>query len=90
MKINCITCGHNFQLDEAYDDYTGPVRCWVCGALMEIKTEAGNLRRMEGWKSSTEPTVEPTQTAASNTRKASNQPRRSSNRKRTATTSSEG
>lgn len=46
MKINCIACGHNFQVDDAYDDYEGPVRCWVCGALLEIKTIDGSLRRM--------------------------------------------
>ena len=46
MKINCIACGHNFQVDDAYDDYEGPVRCWVCGALLEIKAIDGSLRRM--------------------------------------------
>lgn len=46
MKINCIACGHNFDVDEAYDDYEGPVRCWVCGTLLEIKTEEGSIRRM--------------------------------------------
>jgi hypothetical protein len=46
MKLNCIACGHNFQVDDAYDDYEGPVRCWVCGALLEIKAIDGSLRRM--------------------------------------------
>jgi DNA-directed RNA polymerase subunit RPC12/RpoP len=46
MNINCIACGHKFELDDAYDDYEGPVRCWVCGALLEIKAQDGCLRRM--------------------------------------------
>lgn len=46
MKINCIACGHNFDVDEAYDDYEGPVRCWVCGTLLDIKTEEGHIRRL--------------------------------------------
>lgn len=52
MKINCIACGHNFQVDDAYDDYEGPVRCWVCGALLEIKAIDGSLRRLGLFKSS--------------------------------------
>jgi len=46
MNINCIACGHTFELDDAYDDYEGPVRCWVCGTLLEIKAQDGSLRRM--------------------------------------------
>lgn len=26
MRINCICCGHPFDLGDAYDDYDGPVR----------------------------------------------------------------
>lgn len=52
MKINCIACGHNFQVDDAYDDYEGPVRCWVCGALLEIKAIDGSLRRLGLFKPS--------------------------------------
>jgi hypothetical protein len=43
MKINCISCGHNLSLDEAYDDFSGLVRCYVCGSLLEIKTTDGKL-----------------------------------------------
>lgn len=40
MKINCLSCGHMIELDdEAYSDYEGPFRCWVCGGTQIIKTE---------------------------------------------------
>ena len=47
MKINCLACGHKFELDEAYDDYEGQVKCFICGALLEIKLEEGNLKSLK-------------------------------------------
>jgi hypothetical protein len=47
MKINCISCGHKLSLDDAYDNYTGLVRCWVCDALLEIKTSDGKLQSVD-------------------------------------------
>lgn len=47
MKINCISCGHNLSLDEAYDNFTGLVKCYVCGALLEIKTSEGKLQSVD-------------------------------------------
>jgi len=44
MKINCISCGHNLSLDDAYGDFSGLVRCYVCGSLLEIKTKDGKLQ----------------------------------------------
>ena len=44
MKINCLSCGHAVDLRDAYDDYDGQVKCFACTALLEIKTEAGNLK----------------------------------------------
>ncbi len=44
MKIICLSCGHKVDLGDAYDDYAGQVKCATCGALLEIKTEAGGLR----------------------------------------------
>lgn len=44
MKINCISCGHTLWLDEAYDDFGGMVKCWVCGGLLEIKTAEGKVQ----------------------------------------------
>ncbi len=44
MKIICLSCGHKVDLGDAYDDYEGQVKCVACGAVLEIKTEAGSLR----------------------------------------------
>ncbi len=44
MKIHCPACGHSVELDEAYDDYAGQIRCWVCRALFEIETEDGRVK----------------------------------------------
>jgi hypothetical protein len=43
MRINCLACGHKVELDDAYDDFEGPVKC-LCGALLEIRTEEGMLK----------------------------------------------
>jgi hypothetical protein len=45
MKINCLSCGHNVDLDEAYaENYEGAVKCYGCDAMLAIKTEQGNVR----------------------------------------------
>ena len=44
MKVICLSCGHKVELGDAYDDYAGQVKCVACGAVLEIKTEAGSLR----------------------------------------------
>jgi DNA-directed RNA polymerase subunit N (RpoN/RPB10) len=46
MKLNCISCGHKFDLGDAYEDYEGLVKCYVCGALLAIKTDEGSLKSM--------------------------------------------
>ena len=43
MRINCLSCGHKVELDDAYDDFEGPVKC-LCGAMLEIRTEEGMLK----------------------------------------------
>jgi DNA-directed RNA polymerase subunit N (RpoN/RPB10) len=47
MKINCLSCGHKVDLDNAYDDYEGQVKCFACGAILEMKTEHGELRSVQ-------------------------------------------
>ena len=47
MKINCLSCGHKVDLDHAYDDYEGQVKCFACGAILEMKTEHGELRSVK-------------------------------------------
>ena len=44
MKINCTACGHKVDLDDAYDDYEGQVKCYTCGALLEIRAEEGKIK----------------------------------------------
>jgi DNA-directed RNA polymerase subunit RPC12/RpoP len=44
MKINCVSCGHKVDLDDAYDDFEGQVKCFACGTLLEIRTEQGNIK----------------------------------------------
>lgn len=44
MKLNCLRCGHKIDLDDAYDDYEGQVKCYVCGSLLEIKAQEAKLR----------------------------------------------
>ena len=44
MKINCLSCGHKVDLDDAYEEYEGQVKCFACNAILEIKTEQGNLK----------------------------------------------
>ena len=44
MKINCIGCGHAFDLGNAYDDYEGLVRCNTCANLLFVRTHEGNVR----------------------------------------------
>jgi DNA-directed RNA polymerase subunit N (RpoN/RPB10) len=41
MKINCVSCGHKVDLDDMYEDYAGQIKCFACGAMLEIKLEAG-------------------------------------------------
>jgi DNA-directed RNA polymerase subunit N (RpoN/RPB10) len=47
MKINCLSCGFKVDLGDAYDDYEGQVKCYACGALLEIRTQEGNIRAVK-------------------------------------------
>jgi hypothetical protein len=44
MKINCLGCGHAFDLSDAYDDYEGLVRCNTCAEMLMIRTEDARVR----------------------------------------------
>ena len=44
MKINCLGCGFKVDLAGAYDNYVGQIKCFACGAVMEIATQEGNIR----------------------------------------------
>jgi len=47
MKINCISCGHAISVDDAYGDFSGLVKCYVCGGLLEIKSAEGRLQSVK-------------------------------------------
>jgi DNA-directed RNA polymerase subunit N (RpoN/RPB10) len=47
IKLNCLSCGHPLELDEAYEDYQGEVRCWGCRAVLEVTLQEGKLRSMK-------------------------------------------
>ena len=38
MKLNCLSCGHTVDLHNDYNDYNGQVKCFVCGALLTVRT----------------------------------------------------
>jgi hypothetical protein len=42
MKIKCISCGREVNLDHTvFEDYEGPVKCFSCSTMMEMKTIRG-------------------------------------------------
>jgi DNA-directed RNA polymerase subunit N (RpoN/RPB10) len=51
MKINCLSCGFSIVLDEAYSDYEGPVKCFTCSAIFDVKLEQGCIKSVKFLKS---------------------------------------
>ena len=47
MRINCLACGLKVDLDDAYDDYEGAVKCCACKAILEIRTEQGSIKAVK-------------------------------------------
>jgi ribosomal protein S27E len=47
MNINCLSCGHSLDLRDAYDDYEGQVRCFICGSLLKIRCAEGGVKSVE-------------------------------------------
>ncbi len=44
MKIKCISCGRDVNLDHrVFEDYEGPVKCFSCSTMMEMKTMRGSV-----------------------------------------------
>ena len=42
MKIECISCGRDVNLDHrVFENYEGPVKCFSCSAMMEMRTTRG-------------------------------------------------
>ena len=39
MRARCTFCGHEINLDHCiFDNYSGPVKCFSCSTMMEVKT----------------------------------------------------
>lgn len=47
MKINCLSCGFKIELDDAYSDYDGQVKCYACGALLDVKLSEGCIKAVK-------------------------------------------
>lgn len=47
MKVNCLSCGHALDLRDAYDDYEGQVKCFICASLLTIRTEEGCVKSVK-------------------------------------------
>jgi hypothetical protein len=45
------------DLDDVYDDYQGLIRCFACTAMLEIKTEEGQLKSIR-WNDGSPPPME--------------------------------
>jgi hypothetical protein len=58
MKINCLGCGFKVDLAGAYDDYVGQIKCFACGAIMEIATQAGEIRAVNAVTGQPPPSAE--------------------------------
>lgn len=58
MNINCLSCGHKVVLDDAYDNYEGQVKCFACSAILEIRTEEGNVKTVQFVKMAPRPSTD--------------------------------
>jgi len=58
MRINCLSCGHKMELDNAYGDFEGPVKC-LCGAMLEIRTKEGMLKAIKVAEPPSRPALKP-------------------------------
>jgi hypothetical protein len=46
IKLTCLSCGHLFELGDAYESYTGQIRCWGCQTTLDISLLDGKLLSM--------------------------------------------
>jgi hypothetical protein len=58
MKITCLSCGFKVDLDAAYEDYAGQLRCYVCNAIMEIKCQDGKIKSVKLARSVVRPALQ--------------------------------
>ena len=61
MRINCVSCGHEINLShDLFNDYEGPVKCFICSTMMEITTTQGVIKSINLLNILTRPTVDDT------------------------------
>ena len=46
MRIRCLSCGHQVEVDESYSEFEGDIKCVICGAILKCKFEDGNLKAL--------------------------------------------
>ncbi len=56
MRVICLSCGYKVDMDRAYDDYDGEIKCIVCGSILAVKTEQGKLKSVSLVKAEPRPT----------------------------------
>ena len=48
MKIKCLCCEREINLDhEIFENYAGPVKCFGCSAMLELKAQEGVVRSLD-------------------------------------------
>lgn len=47
MRVNCLACGHKIEIDDAYSDYQGQIKCNICSGMLEIKTVDGKIQSVQ-------------------------------------------
>jgi hypothetical protein len=47
MKLNCVSCGHSVNLDNAYDDYNGDIKSLVCGSTLAMIIEQEHIKSVK-------------------------------------------
>ena len=55
MRVICLTCGHKIEVDESYCNYEGQIKCGVCGSLLQIKVEEGQIKSVSMAKAGKRP-----------------------------------
>jgi ribosomal protein S27E len=44
MRVKCLSCGNELNLDHwVFEDYEGPLKCFSCAAMMEVKSTGGEI-----------------------------------------------
>jgi hypothetical protein len=43
VKVNCLGCGFKVDLAGSYNNYEGQIKCYACGAIMEVAIQEGSI-----------------------------------------------